>query len=141
MGVIRFYVEDVPFKIPHPNKTRQWLRRVIAEYGYSLHYLNYIFASDEYVLGVNQQYLNHDYYTDIITFDQSSSPAHLAGDLFISIPRVTDNATALKVPFLEELNRVMVHGVLHLLGESDKSIKAKAAMRKAEDRFLAIREF
>lgn len=88
---------------------------------------------------MNIQYLNHKTYTDIITFDNSEAPKLLEGDIFISVDRVKENAEKLKIPFVHELHRVMIHGVLHLLGYSDKTPRKKAEMRKKEDAYLSLR--
>ena len=101
--------------------------------------INYIFTSDQYLLDINKQYLNHDYLTDIITFNNSTSNNLLEADIFISIERVKDNAKALQVQFIDELHRVMIHGILHLLGFDDKTEHDKAEMRKKENHYLALR--
>ncbi len=101
--------------------------------------LSFIFVDDEQLLLMNKQYLQHDYYTDIITFDYSEPP-RISGDLFISVDRVKDNAKSFGVGFNTELHRVMVHGVLHLIGFSDKGKKAELMMRKQEEEALLLRE-
>ena len=101
-----------------------------------LEQLQYIFCSDEYLLQINKQYLQHDYYTDIITFDLSENPGLVTGEIYISVDRVKDNAQAFKVSFKQELLRVIFHGALHLCGYKDKSKIDEAAMRKAEDKYL-----
>jgi len=97
--------------------------------------ISVIFCSDDYLLSVNKEYLNHDYYTDIITFDYSVD-TEISGDLFISIDRVKENSTEFNVPFLNELHRVLVHGVLHLCGYGDKSPVEETLMRSKEDFYL-----
>ncbi len=97
--------------------------------------LTLIFCSDEYLLEINNKHLNHDYYTDIITFDYSQKK-NISGDLFISIDRVKENAKEFSVPFLNELSRVVVHGVLHLCGYNDKTEEEKKQMRKLENKYL-----
>lgn len=100
--------------------------------------LNIIFCSDEHLLGINRDYLQHDYYTDIITFDLSlSSKAPLEAELYISIDRVKENAASLGQPFYRELHRVIFHGLLHLMGYKDKKKKDQDQMREMEDRLLA----
>jgi len=96
--------------------------------------LSYVFCADEYLLAVNRRFLNHDYYTDIITFDLSESPAVVHGEIYISADRIRENAKLLKVPLREELHRVIFHGALHLCGFNDKTAKDKTAMRLEEDR-------
>jgi rRNA maturation RNase YbeY len=134
-----FFVEDVAFKVPQPRKTSQWLKNVVAQTRNITGEVNYIFCSDQYLLELNQQYLDHDTYTDIITFDQSETPDFLQADIFISIERVQENAKLLGVSFQEELDRVIVHGLLHLIGEDDKTPEKAAKMRAAENYFLALK--
>lgn len=100
--------------------------------------LNYVFCSDKYLLAINLQYLAHDTYTDIITFALGDGVT-IDGEIYISIPRVRENARLQKVQFQEELDRVIIHGVLHLLGYSDKTPRKKALMRKKEDACLSLR--
>lgn len=102
--------------------------------------INVIFCSDQYLLQLNKGYLKHDYFTDILTFDLSEGAGPLEGDLFISIPRIRENAKLLKVDFSQELHRVIVHGVLHLMGYSDKKSADKARMREKEDAYLSLRK-
>jgi rRNA maturation RNase YbeY len=114
-----------------------WLSRVILSENKNEGEINYIFCDDEYLLEINQQYLNHDTLTDIISFDYSVGN-ELNGDIFISIQRVVDNALDFKVPFLEELKRVMVHGVLHYCGYKDKSVDDERLMRSKEDEKIQL---
>ena len=134
--MIRFFNEDVPYKLPKPQVTRQWLKRQAEAEGYAVGELNYIFCSDEYVLQVNRDYLQHDYYTDIITFDQSEEEDKLAGDIFISVERVADNANQLGVSAEQEMRRVLAHGLLHLCGYGDKTHEEEALMRTKEEEWL-----
>jgi rRNA maturation RNase YbeY len=140
MADINFFSQDLPFKIPHPRKTAKWLRQVVAAEKRELSQLNYIFCSDKYLLTLNQQYLKHRTLTDIITFDNSENPGIIEGDVFISLERVKENAKELKIAFDEEMHRILVHGVLHLTGHSDKSPLAKSEMRKKEDAYLSLRQ-
>ena len=136
--MIQFFNEDVDFKIPNPRKTKTWLKDIIESEGFELNQLNYIFCSDEYLLGVNQQYLNHDFYTDIITFDNSEEIEGIVeGDIFISIDRVKENAEQLSKTFKEELLRVLAHGVLHLVGYDDHEDEDELVMRQKEDTYIA----
>lgn len=114
-----------------------WLKDVCSKEGHNLGDLSLVFCSDSYLLQVNQEYLNHDYYTDIITFDYTNDNL-VSGDLFISIDRVRDNANSYNVEFLNELQRVVVHGVLHLLGYKDKSENDQKLMRQKENEYLKI---
>jgi rRNA maturation RNase YbeY len=112
-----------------------WLNEVVVEEGCTTDEITLVFCSDEYLLGMNQQYLDHDYYTDIITFDYSED-AEISGDLFISIDRVYDNAIENAVSRELELRRVCVHGILHLCGYGDKSEEESRIMRSKEDYYL-----
>jgi probable rRNA maturation factor len=139
MGAIRFFHQDISFKVAAPIKTRKWLREVIRSENRQLLNLNYIFCSDAYLLSINQQYLNHNTLTDIITFDNKEEQDEIESDIFISIDRVRENADKLKVEFDQELHRVLVHGVLHLCGYKDKTPAQRSAMRKREDAYLSLR--
>ena len=138
---IYFFCEDISFKTPPIRSTRSWLNQVAACENRSIGSLNYIFCSDPYLLKINHDYLGHDTLTDIITFDNSESGAVIEGDIYISIDRVLDNADKFEVTFNQELHRVMVHGLLHLLGYSDKSVNQKKTMRKKESLYLSLKEF
>ena len=140
MAQISFFAEDVKFKLPHPRKSSTWIKETIIKEKRKLESLNFIFCSDEYLREINIQYLNHKTYTDIVTFDQSEEPKTIQGDIFISIDRVKENAANFEVDFDEELHRVLIHGVLHLIGYGDKDPKAKARMRKKEDAYLSLRD-
>lgn len=109
-----------------------WINRVIISEGFSVGQIDYIFCSDEYLLELNKEYLNHDTFTDIITFDYTDGKI-ISGDIFISTDRVEDNARRFDVEFLNELRRVMSHGILHLAGFGDKSIEEKKIMREKEE--------
>lgn len=137
--MLDFFTEDIDFVLTHSERTRDWLTRICQErFEHQLVQLNYIFCSDAYLLSINQEYLDHDTYTDIITFDQSDEPENIEGDIFISVERVAENAERFGVPFEQELRRVLVHGLLHLLGLGDKTEAEKQAMRRAEDEALAL---
>lgn len=135
--MIQFFNEDVDFKIPHPRKTKAWLKSIIEAEGYELNQLNYILCSDKYLLQVNRQYLDHDFYTDIITFDNSEDEGIVEGDIFVSIDRVKDNAQELDKNFEDELRRVLAHGILHLVGFDDLEDEQEAEMRNKEDFYLS----
>lgn len=135
--MIRFFNEDSPYKLPQKQATRQWLRQQAEAEGFRVGDLNYVFCSDEHVLQVNRDYLQHDYYTDIITFDQSEEDELIEGDIFISVDRVADNAGQLGVLPITEMRRVMAHGLLHLCGYGDKSPEEEQTMRAKEDEWLA----
>jgi len=120
------------------NQVKKWISKVIREYKKLPGHLSFVFCTDEYLLKVNQDFLQHDYYTDIITFDYSDGDI-ISGDLIISIDRVRDNAKQLNLSFDDELSRVMIHGVLHLLGFGDKTTKEEKKMRGLELVALAQR--
>ena len=140
MARIDFFNQDISFKPLKPRKTKRWIQDVIEKEGKELSHLNYIFCSDEYLFTINQQYLNHKTLTDIITFDNSEGGGTIEGDIFISIERVRANAEELQVDFNEEVHRVLIHGVLHLMGYGDKSPRQKSLMRKKEDAYLSLRQ-
>lgn len=117
---------------------KHFIKRIFKTEGRRVKNLNYIFCSDEYLLQINKNHLKHNFYTDIITFNLSQTPAEMIGEIYISIDRVKDNATQLDVTIKEELHRVIFHGVLHLCGYKDKSPKHKKEMRAAEDRYLKL---
>ena len=110
----------------------RWIRAVAAEYGFSVGNVTYVFCSDEKELAVNRQFLGHDYYTDIITFDYSTGTT-LNGDIFISLDTVRSNAESIGVPFEQELYRILIHGILHLTGQGDKTPETKEQMTHKED--------
>lgn len=136
---IRFFTEQTEFSLPHPRKTTRWLKLVAGKEKASVGELNYIFCTDPYLHDINKRFLKHDTYTDIITFDNSTTPGSIEGDIYISLDRVRENAGKYNVTFDEELHRVMVHGVLHLAGYADKSLSEKQLMKKKEDAYLSLR--
>lgn len=140
MAAINFFNQDLTFKLPKPRKTTTWIQEVINREKKQMVHLNYIFCSDKYLLEINQQYLKHKTLTDIITFDTSEDKGVIEGDVFISIERIRVNAIALETDFDEEIHRVLIHGVLHLVGYSDKSKQDKSDMRKKEDVYLSLRK-
>lgn len=141
MTSILFFSEDVDFSFNTAQEDTDWISKVIETEGYSLSALNFVFCSDRYLHQLNREFLHHDTYTDIITFDQSERVGIVEGEIYISIERVKENAEIYKRPFKEELHRVMIHGVLHLLGYGDKSESDKKKMREKEDACLSLREF
>lgn len=136
-GAINFYNEEIEYRLVSIKGTRAWLNRCIEQEGKTAGDISYIFCNDEYLYRLNSDYLKHDAYTDIITFDYSEGE-RVSGDIFISIERVKENASIYGVPFRHELNRVMVHGILHLCGYKDKTKKQSELMRKKEDEYLAL---
>lgn len=135
--MIRFFNEDVPYKLPQKQATRQWLKQWAEREGYAVGDLNYIFCSDEYVLQVNRDHLQHDFYTDIITFDTGEDEGRIEGDIFISVDRVADNAAQLGISVNGEVRRVLAHGLLHMCGYGDKTDDEVALMRAKEDEWLS----
>jgi probable rRNA maturation factor len=138
MANINYFTEDVKFSVPNPRKTRTWLIESADAEGVEIGSINFVFCSDKYLLSLNSQYLKHNTLTDIITFDNSEERKHLEGDVFISIDRVKDNASKFHTSVEDELRRVMIHGVLHLVGFKDKTEKDKSQMRKREDHYLSL---
>lgn len=136
---IYFHSEDYEFELDNEERTAKWIEGIVKNEKLVLMELNYIFCSDEYLLKINQEYLDHDTFTDIITFDNSESKFEIEGDIFISIPRVIENAKTFETSFDQELHRVLVHGVLHLVGHSDKTEEEQQRMRKSEDYYLSLR--
>ena len=137
---ISFHSEQINFSISVENAVANWLRDVCISEGKNLAEVSYIFCSDDYLLEMNRQYLNHDYYTDVITFDYCEAD-DVSGDVFISIDRVSENAQSVGVSESEELHRVMVHGLLHLFGYHDKEAADKQQMTAKEDFYLSLRSF
>jgi probable rRNA maturation factor len=139
MESIHFFSEQTEFKLKNKTQIRHWIRSVIRQYNKKITNLNYIFTTDSYLLEINQKYLNHNTYTDIVTFDQSTKQNRLEADIYISIDRIVANSQKLTTDFEDELHRVIIHGVLHLLGYKDKTLSDKETMRKRENHYLALR--
>lgn len=139
MGEINLFSEDIVFEYENAQKLNKWLISVIKEENYELDNLNIIFTSDNYLLEMNRNYLNHDYFTDVITFDYVEGVI-LSGEIFISIDRVGENAQKYNVEFIDELNRIIVHGLLHLLGYKDKTEAEKEIMTSKENFYLITLE-
>jgi len=139
MKNINFFTEKIKFTLQHKTKLRNWISTTINQNNTKLISINYIFSSDELLLEVNKEYLNHDTFTDIITFDLSTEENQIEADIYISIERIKENAAKWNSTFCDELHRVMIHGVLHLLGYSDKSEGEKQEMRLKENHYLALR--
>jgi len=137
---ITFQNEDIVFVLKEKRKHKKWLSKIALKEKFEIFELNYIFCSDEHLHKINLEYLNHDTYTDIITFDNSEDKKSkkIEGDIFISIERVRENAKSYKTVFPDELNRVMAHGLLHLMGYKDKSSKDSVLMRSKEEEALAL---
>lgn len=134
---ISFSTENIHFDLPESDKVKKWITHVIRIHGKRVGEVNYLFCDDDYLINVNRTYLNHDTYTDIITFDYVAGNI-VSGDIFISIQRVEENARLFKVPFEQELHRVIIHGILHLLGQEDKSETDAKEMRRREEECLSL---
>lgn len=135
--MINFHREDTEYQVKGILLTKQVLMQLVENEGFVLNELNLILCSDAYILNVNRTYLQHDYFTDIITFDNTDKKLSVEGDLFISIDTVRSNAKLFKTTIINELRRVMVHGALHLCGYNDKTDEEKVQMRLKEDEYLA----
>jgi rRNA maturation RNase YbeY len=133
--MIHFCTEDITFSLKEKLKHKAWLNEVAKQEGKRILELTYVFCSDDYLLQINQEYLNHVTLTDIVTFDNSEDPNKIEGDIFISIDRVKENGDALGTKETE-LERVMVHGLLHLLGYKDKKKEDKVLMTEKEDFYI-----
>lgn len=138
MPVVNFFTEDIKYSLKKKTVLKKWIKDTITAEGYKLDELNFILCSDEYLLRINQEYLDHDTYTDVITFDNSDVLKTIVGDIFISIERIKENASTYKHSTDKELHRVMIHGTLHLLGYKDKGKAAKVQMTEKEDQYLSL---
>jgi len=134
--MIHFQCDSIEMPALDERKIGRWIRAVAADYGFGIGTIHYIFCSDERELEVNKQFLGHDYYTDVITFDYSTAST-LNGDIFISLDTVRSNAEMVGVTFEQELHRILIHGVLHLTGQGDKTPETKIQMTEKENRAIA----
>ncbi len=134
--MLTYTTDSIEMPVLDERKVTRWIKAVAADYGFAVGNINYIFCSDKRELEVNRQFLGHDYYTDIITFDYST-PSVLNGDIFISLDTVRSNAEQLNISFDAELLRILIHGVLHLTGQGDKTPETKAQMTAKEEKALA----
>ncbi|MDQ2720266.1 MAG: rRNA maturation RNase YbeY [Bacteroidota bacterium] len=137
MGTISFNNNGLNIDIKNKVFLKIFLASIFKEEGYEFELVSYIFSTDEYLLKLNKKYLNHDTLTDIITFNLSDPSLPIVSDIYISIERVKENAQELQIEFSNELNRVMIHGILHLCGYSDHNTELKFEMRKKEDQYLS----
>jgi probable rRNA maturation factor len=135
---INFFFPDKKITLKERIRLKSFIDKLFKKEGFNLGFLTYVFCSDEYLLNLNKEFLQHDYYTDIITFDLSESKKQKDGEIYISIDRVKDNAQNLESSFNNELHRVMFHGALHLCGYKDKAKNDIKEMRTAEDRYLKL---
>lgn len=136
---IQFFTEDISSVSIKKNNLKKWISNLVKNENCVLGDLNIIFCSDDYILNINKQYLQHDYYTDIITFDYCVDKT-INGDLFISIDTVKSNSEKFKTNFNQEIHRVIFHGVLHLVGYKDKTSKDEKLMREKENQYLDLFE-
>ena len=134
---IRFFYEETKYKIEYPRKTVKWIIESARREKKSVLNVNYIFCSDRYLLGLNQEFLGHNTFTDIITFDDSDAK-NISGEIYISLDRVKENSLKFNSPFQDEILRVMIHGVLHLSGYNDKKAREVSIMRKKEEAYLSL---
>ena len=135
---VRYYTDDCSYRLPDKRKTAAWLKVVAEQEGYILGDVNYIFCSARRLLEMNREFLHHDYFTDIITFDYSDLKGTkiVSGDVFIDVETVADNARIYGATKLQEMRRVVVHGVLHLCGQNDKTPRTNKQMHRKEDKYL-----
>jgi rRNA maturation RNase YbeY len=134
---MKFFFQTQGITLKNRNRLKKYLADVIKKERMHLGYINYIFCSDKYLLGINKQYLGHDYYTDIVTFNLSKDKKSIEAEIYISADRVRENAKSLGISFRQEIHRVMIHGLLHLCGYNDKRVSEKLEMRTKEDYYLA----
>ena len=134
---IYFHTEDIEFNYKEKRKSKKWIKEVINRRDLKVGNLNIIFSSAAYLLKINQDYLNHKYHTDVITFDYSEKNV-ISGDIFIGIDKVRDNSSKFGESFITELNRVIIHGILHLLGYDDKDESDRKIIRKMEEDALKL---
>jgi len=135
--VVQFYLENISFPLPSEDSLEKWLNKIASQHNAQIENINYIFCDDEYLLNINKEYLNHDYYTDIITFPYKEGES-IESDIFISIDRVKENADAHDQTFEKELLRVISHGLLHLIGFKDKDEADQEIMRQMESKCIFL---
>jgi probable rRNA maturation factor len=136
MSAVKFHIIDSNPALTQKIKLKQFINHIFSSEGKELDTIDFIFCSDEHLLSMNQQFLQHDYFTDILTFDLSKDNAAITGEIYISIDRVKDNAVAHNATYINELRRVVFHGVLHLCGFLDKTSNEKTLMTKKENYYL-----
>lgn len=139
MNNIHFFSEDLNYRLRNIKRIRQWILHTIEKEGEELDTINYIFTTDQYLHKINVDYLNHDTFTDIITFEYNAEEEPILSDIYISLDRCKENAKELNIPLTTEIHRILIHGVLHLLGYKDKNKKDKELMTSKEDYYLSLR--
>jgi probable rRNA maturation factor len=135
---IRFFAENTDFNLKNKTILRNWICKIVQNESFELVDLNYIFCDDAYLISMNEQFLQHDTLTDVITFDNSEESSKIYGEIYISIDRIRENASIFKTEFVTELKRVMAHGLLHLCGYRDKTLAEKSLMRNKEAEALEL---
>ncbi len=139
MNKINFFAEEIDFSLSNEPEVIAWILDSASMYSSEIQNVNYVFCTDDYLLEVNKKHLNHDFYTDIITFDLTDIKGNpIEADIFISIDRVRENAKKNEVEIENELYRVMIHGILHLVGFKDKTKEEAMQMRAQEDKCLSL---
>lgn len=136
---IFFFSEEIKFKLTSETDTKNWIVAILKKYNQKIDFINFIFCNDEYLYQINKERLNHDTYTDIITFQYNEKTEALESDIYISIDRIKENSETYKVSFENELKRVLAHGVLHLFGFKDKTTKEQKEMTDNENICLEIK--
>jgi len=137
--IFNFYTQEIEFSLEFESKIYQWLSQIAKSENKAISCIEYVFCSDNYLLEINKTHLNHDYYTDIITFPLSNDP--IEATIFISIDRIKENSEQYKEIFIDELHRVIAHGLLHLIGYNDKTEEERKVMREKENEVLRMRKF
>ncbi len=136
--MIHFFTEETSYKLKEKRNTKKWIIEVLTLFDKTAGEINYIFCNDNYLLEINKTYLSHDFFTDIITFDQSENKTKIEGEIYISIDRVNENSKTNVDTFDNELRRVIIHGILHLIGFGDKSPDEQAIMRSQENAMMKL---
>ncbi len=139
MNNIHFFTEDLNYRLRQIKRIKKWIVNTIEKEDGQLDTINFIFTTDKYLHKINVDYLNHDTYTDIITFEYNSDDDPILSDIYISLERCKENAKNLNIKLFDEIHRILIHGVLHLLGYKDKKKKDKELMTSKEDYYLSLR--
>lgn len=136
--LIQFFYEEVDFVLENERQIHDWILDSVSSEDFNAGVINFIFCSDDYLLDLNQRFLDRDTLTDVIAFDYGEDDGYISGDIFISVDRIHDNAMKFNIGTDQELNRVIIHGILHLCGYTDSSDEEKAAMTALEDKYLSL---
>lgn len=135
-----FFEEDRNYRLTQKSAVRDWLQQAVDDHNRGVREVNYIFCSDQHLHSINKRFLRHDTYTDIITFDYAEND-DLRADVYISIDRARENAATYEVSVVDEVHRLLIHGLLHLLGYADKTSTEQERMRSQEEYYLSLRQF